>query len=115
MYQNRCVNSEKSNYSGPMNGTIHVVAGGEGSHLSEFSELKTSIEDQNNLIVLVESGRCLHCRWILKTDYTSDSNKAKFLAKEPYEWYKSGLSKDGAINLETPGNWHLKGDFVYSY
>ncbi|KAL8123282.1 putative inactive purple acid phosphatase 27 [Apium graveolens] len=42
MYQNRCVNSEKSNYSGTMNGTIHVVAGGAGSHLSEFSELKTS-------------------------------------------------------------------------
>lgn len=36
------MNSEKSNYSGTMNGTIHVVAGGAGSHLSEFSELKTS-------------------------------------------------------------------------
>lgn len=42
IYQNRCVNSEKSNYSGTMNGTIHVVAGGAGSHLSEYSELKTS-------------------------------------------------------------------------
>lgn len=40
--QNRCVNSEKSNYSGTMNGTIHVVVGGAGSHLSEFSKLQTN-------------------------------------------------------------------------
>ncbi|XP_059443952.1 probable inactive purple acid phosphatase 27 [Corylus avellana] len=37
IYQNQCVNSEKSRYSGTMNGTIHVVVGGGGSHLSEFT------------------------------------------------------------------------------
>ncbi|XP_062168602.1 probable inactive purple acid phosphatase 27 [Alnus glutinosa] len=37
IYQNQCVNSEKSHYSGTMNGTIHVVVGGAGSHLSKFT------------------------------------------------------------------------------
>ncbi|KAG2678544.1 hypothetical protein I3760_11G007800 [Carya illinoinensis] len=37
IYQNQCVNSEKSHYSGTMNGTIHVVVGGGGRHLSEFT------------------------------------------------------------------------------
>ncbi|XP_027113652.2 BRCT domain-containing protein At4g02110 isoform X1 [Coffea arabica] len=47
-------------------------------------------------------------RWILKTDYLSASNEAgKFLAEEPYEWHKKGLSEDGAINLEAPRNWRL--------
>ncbi|KAK9668905.1 hypothetical protein RND81_13G095000 [Saponaria officinalis] len=41
IYQNQCVNKEKSHYSGVVNGTIHVVAGGGGSHLSQFSPLKT--------------------------------------------------------------------------
>ncbi|XP_021759419.1 probable inactive purple acid phosphatase 27 [Chenopodium quinoa] len=41
IYQNQCVNNEKSHYSGVVNGTIHVVAGGGGSHLSKFSTLKT--------------------------------------------------------------------------
>lgn len=41
MYQNQCVNSEKSHYSGVVNGTIHVVAGGGGSHLSNFSQVNT--------------------------------------------------------------------------
>ncbi|KAE8123907.1 hypothetical protein FH972_018826 [Carpinus fangiana] len=36
-YRNQCVNSETSHYSGTMNGTIHVVAGGGGHHLSTFS------------------------------------------------------------------------------
>ncbi|CAM8981825.1 unnamed protein product [Rhodiola kirilowii] len=40
IYQNQCVNSEKNHYSGVMNGTIHVVAGGGGSHLSDFSQLR---------------------------------------------------------------------------
>lgn len=40
--QNQCVKSGKSHYSGPVNGTIHVVVGGGGSHLSEFSVLNTS-------------------------------------------------------------------------
>ncbi|KAE8657633.1 hypothetical protein F3Y22_tig00116984pilonHSYRG00048 [Hibiscus syriacus] len=40
-----------------------------------------------------------------------DSNKqplqkaGKFLAEEPYEWHKNGLSEDGAINLEAPRKW----------
>ncbi|XP_031125743.1 probable inactive purple acid phosphatase 27 [Ipomoea triloba] len=42
IYQNRCVNSEKSHYSGTVNGTIHVVAGGAGAHLSEFTTVNTS-------------------------------------------------------------------------
>ncbi|KAL2547712.1 putative inactive purple acid phosphatase 27 [Forsythia ovata] len=42
IYQNQCVNSERSHYSGIVNGTIHVVVGGGGSHLSEFSPVKTS-------------------------------------------------------------------------
>lgn len=32
------MNSEKSHYSGTVNGTIHVVVGGGGSHLSEFTD-----------------------------------------------------------------------------
>lgn len=37
--QNRCVNKERNHYSGTVNGTIHVVVGGAGSHLSKFSPL----------------------------------------------------------------------------
>ncbi|KAM7475741.1 hypothetical protein LguiB_022984 [Lonicera macranthoides] len=42
IYQNQCVNTERSHYSGTVNGTIHVVVGGGGSHLSDFSALQTS-------------------------------------------------------------------------
>ncbi|KAL2543764.1 putative inactive purple acid phosphatase 27 [Forsythia ovata] len=42
IYQNKCVNSETSHYSGIVNGTIHVVVGGGGAHLSEFSSVNTS-------------------------------------------------------------------------
>ncbi|CAA6668361.1 unnamed protein product [Spirodela intermedia] len=42
IYQNQCVNEEKSHYSGVVNGTIHVVVGGGGSHLSTFSSIQTS-------------------------------------------------------------------------
>lgn len=42
IYQNQCVNSELNHYSGIVNGTIHVVAGGGGSHLSTFSNLTPS-------------------------------------------------------------------------
>ncbi|XP_022867900.1 probable inactive purple acid phosphatase 27 isoform X2 [Olea europaea var. sylvestris] len=42
IYQNQCVNSERSHYSGIVNGTIHVVVGGGGSHLSEFSSVTPS-------------------------------------------------------------------------
>ncbi|GMI98875.1 hypothetical protein HRI_003556800 [Hibiscus trionum] len=45
-------------------------------------------------------------RWILKLDYLSSCNQAgKFLAEEPYEWHKNGLSEDSAINLEAPRKW----------
>ncbi|CAO2192242.1 unnamed protein product, partial [Urochloa humidicola] len=37
IYQSQCMTNEKSHYSGTMNGTIHVVAGGGGSHLSEYT------------------------------------------------------------------------------
>lgn len=44
----------------------------------------------------------------MKTDYLIDSSQAgKLLAEEPYEWHKSGLSEDGAINLEAPRKWRL--------
>ncbi|KAK4264513.1 hypothetical protein QN277_025676 [Acacia crassicarpa] len=39
IYQNQCVNSEKSHYSGTVNGTIHVVVGGGGSHLSDYTQI----------------------------------------------------------------------------
>ncbi|KAE8665495.1 Heat shock protein DnaJ with tetratricopeptide repeat isoform 1 [Hibiscus syriacus] len=31
--------------------------------------------------------------------------EGKFLAEEPYEWHKNGLTEDGAINLEAPRKW----------
>lgn len=37
--QSQCVNNEKDHYSGTFQGTIHVVVGGAGSHLSPFSSL----------------------------------------------------------------------------
>ncbi|KAA0046685.1 BRCT domain-containing protein [Cucumis melo var. makuwa] len=47
-------------------------------------------------------------RWILKSDYLTDSSQAgKLLNEEPYEWYKKGLTEDGAINLEAPRKWRL--------
>ncbi|CAL0325291.1 unnamed protein product [Lupinus luteus] len=39
IYQSQCVNSERSHYSGTVEGTIHVVVGGGGSHLSKFSDV----------------------------------------------------------------------------
>lgn len=41
IYQNICTNEEKSSYRGPLNGTIHVVAGGGGASLSDFTTIKT--------------------------------------------------------------------------
>ncbi|KAJ0950557.1 putative phosphodiesterase I [Helianthus annuus] len=41
IYQNQCVNPERYSYSGTVNGTIHVVVGGGGSHLSDFTEIDT--------------------------------------------------------------------------
>ncbi|GAB2254432.1 hypothetical protein Droror1_Dr00022241 [Drosera rotundifolia] len=46
--------------------------------------------------------------WVLKPDYLSASYEAgKFLPEELYEWHKSGLKVDGAINLEAPRKWRL--------
>ncbi|XP_054820167.1 probable inactive purple acid phosphatase 27 [Prosopis cineraria] len=42
IYQNQCMNTERSHYSGIVNGTIHVVVGGGGSHLSKFSQVTPS-------------------------------------------------------------------------
>lgn len=39
MVQNQCVNSENHHYYGTVNGTIHVVVGGGGSHLSKYSDV----------------------------------------------------------------------------
>uniref|UniRef100_A0A7N2RBC8 Calcineurin-like phosphoesterase domain-containing protein n=1 Tax=Quercus lobata TaxID=97700 RepID=A0A7N2RBC8_QUELO len=36
IYQNQCVNSDKSRYSGTMNGTIHVVVGGGAFNCSSL-------------------------------------------------------------------------------
>ena len=36
------MNTEKSHYSGAVNGTIHIVVGGGGSHLSGFGPIQTS-------------------------------------------------------------------------
>ncbi|KAK0574788.1 hypothetical protein LWI29_029083 [Acer saccharum] len=41
IYQNICTNQEKHYYKGTLNGTIHVVAGGGGASLSEFTTLQT--------------------------------------------------------------------------
>lgn len=40
--QNQCVNQETSHYSGTLNGTIHIVVGGAGCHLSKFSDVQTT-------------------------------------------------------------------------
>lgn len=38
----------------------------------------------------------------------ADSKEAgKLLPEEPYEWHSTGLSADGAINLESPRKWRL--------
>ncbi|KAK9191594.1 hypothetical protein WN943_020207 [Citrus x changshan-huyou] len=42
IYQNICTNKEKNYYKGTLNGTIHVVAGGGGAGLAEFTPLQTT-------------------------------------------------------------------------
>lgn len=37
LYQSQCVSGERNRFSGPVNGTIFVVAGGGGSHLSDYT------------------------------------------------------------------------------
>lgn len=39
-YQNHCTSNEKRYYQGSLNGTIHVVAGGGGASLTDFSTLQ---------------------------------------------------------------------------
>ncbi|XP_074559775.1 BRCT domain-containing protein At4g02110 [Curcuma longa] len=47
-------------------------------------------------------------RWILKADYlTASAEAGKFLDEEPFEYYKKGLTEDGAISLEAPRKWRL--------
>ncbi|RZC66164.1 hypothetical protein C5167_009852 [Papaver somniferum] len=41
IYENVCTTDKKSDYQGPLNGTIHVVAGGGGFRLNTFTTLKT--------------------------------------------------------------------------
>ncbi|XP_052198579.1 probable inactive purple acid phosphatase 1 [Diospyros lotus] len=41
IYQNICTSKEKNYYKGSLNGTIHVVAGGAGASLSEFSDIQS--------------------------------------------------------------------------
>ncbi|CAI9096465.1 OLC1v1032622C1 [Oldenlandia corymbosa var. corymbosa] len=42
VYENVCTRNEKHFYKGSLNGTIHVVAGGAGAFLSEFSGIETA-------------------------------------------------------------------------
>ncbi|KAJ8774603.1 hypothetical protein K2173_017049 [Erythroxylum novogranatense] len=42
IYQNTCTSKERHYYTGALNGTIHVVAGGAGASLSEFTSVPTS-------------------------------------------------------------------------
>ncbi|XP_030938546.1 probable inactive purple acid phosphatase 27 isoform X1 [Quercus lobata] len=42
IYQNRCVNTEKTHYSGTVNGTIHIVVGAGGYRLNSDPQLKTN-------------------------------------------------------------------------
>ncbi|XP_028057180.1 probable inactive purple acid phosphatase 1 [Camellia sinensis] len=41
IYQNICTNDEKHYYKGSLNGTIHIVAGGGGASLADFTSLQT--------------------------------------------------------------------------
>ncbi|KAK4569041.1 hypothetical protein RGQ29_004442 [Quercus rubra] len=41
IYQNRCVNTEKSHYSGTVNGTINIVVGAGGYQLNSHTPLQT--------------------------------------------------------------------------
>lgn len=41
LLQNICTNKEKHHYSGILNGTIHVVAGGGGASLTDFANIQT--------------------------------------------------------------------------
>ena len=42
LYQNVCTSKETSHYRGPLNGTIHLVAGGGGASLADFAAVQTS-------------------------------------------------------------------------
>ncbi|KAH7528219.1 hypothetical protein FEM48_Zijuj05G0049300 [Ziziphus jujuba var. spinosa] len=40
IYKKQCTSNEQHHYSGTVNGTIHVIVGGGGSHLSKFSQVQ---------------------------------------------------------------------------
>lgn len=42
LLQNICTNKEKHNYTGSLNGTIHVVVGGGGASLADFTPINTT-------------------------------------------------------------------------
>lgn len=42
VYENTCMNDERSHYKGGLNGTIHMVAGGGGASLTPFAPFKTT-------------------------------------------------------------------------
>ncbi|KAF9591522.1 hypothetical protein IFM89_004576 [Coptis chinensis] len=42
IYENVCTSQEKSQYKGALNGTIHVVAGGGGAGLADFTPIQTT-------------------------------------------------------------------------
>lgn len=42
VYENNCVSQERNAYAGTFNGTIHLVVGGGGSHLSNFTTVNTT-------------------------------------------------------------------------
>lgn len=42
IYQHQCLTRETSHYSGTYGGTIHVVVGGGGAHLTNYSPVQTS-------------------------------------------------------------------------
>ncbi|XP_024542153.1 nucleotide pyrophosphatase/phosphodiesterase isoform X2 [Selaginella moellendorffii] len=42
VYQNQCVGKETENYSGKFNATIHLVVGGAGAHLADFTPINTT-------------------------------------------------------------------------
>ncbi|KAH7296470.1 hypothetical protein KP509_26G024200 [Ceratopteris richardii] len=42
VYENKCISTERSLYTGVFNATIHLVVGGAGASLSDYSEVQTS-------------------------------------------------------------------------
>lgn len=85
---------------------------GVGRHYVNLCSFSSEVKDHYTLcdtsLDICSNWFDLECRWILKTDYlTACSQAGRFVAEEPYEWHKNGLSEDGAINLEAPRKWRL--------